>query len=258
VLRLIDLPALLTWQSSLLRLANAVPDGTPFWPLSDGEVHYFYWFIRGSIMIPETRWHLRRSWGFCERHGWAHLAVEMAFRRRFLLGPAILYDDLLGRAADALAIRGPLINRRLVRRLRPNAPCLMCELGAFWAGSGATLPSVIRRGRSTTELCNFAAETYAHWKAHVCGVCDGRRGEIRCRAHLLQELARGSANIPRLRDHLVRTQRELIDYRASLTWVHTNTGGPQASAALVAAVGWLNGWRPLLCALGGTSNSCYG
>jgi hypothetical protein len=25
------------------------------WRLSDGEVHFLWWFIQGSIMIPETR-----------------------------------------------------------------------------------------------------------------------------------------------------------------------------------------------------------
>jgi hypothetical protein len=58
-------------------------------------VNFFYWFIQGSIMIPETRWRLRDASGFCQRHAWAHLAIETSFRRRFVLGPAILYEDLI-------------------------------------------------------------------------------------------------------------------------------------------------------------------
>ncbi len=54
-------------------------------PLSDGAVHFFYWFIQGSIMFPDTRDALMRSLGFCKRHAWACLSVEMAFRDRFLL-----------------------------------------------------------------------------------------------------------------------------------------------------------------------------
>jgi hypothetical protein len=53
----------------------------PFWPLTDGEIHYLYWFIQGGIMNVDTRWALRRAWGFCARHAWAALAVEMAFAR---------------------------------------------------------------------------------------------------------------------------------------------------------------------------------
>jgi len=46
------------------------------WPLSDGAVHFFYWFIQGSIMFPDTRDALRGSWGFCERHAWACLSAS--------------------------------------------------------------------------------------------------------------------------------------------------------------------------------------
>ena len=107
------------------------------WPLSDGAVHFFYWFIQGSIMFPDTRDALRGSWGFCEHHAWACLSVEMAFRDRFLLGPAILYEELLERAVRHLAIRGLLRRRRLLRAMLAKRPCMACELDIEKAGRGA-------------------------------------------------------------------------------------------------------------------------
>ncbi len=246
-------------RSRKLALQHRVPDSAPSWPLSEGEVHCFYWFIQGCIMIPETRRQLRSSWGFCERHCWAHLAVETAFRGRFLLGPAIIYEDLLGNAIDAFLIRGALLRSRLSRRLASKAPCLMCEMNAYGAGPGAALPGVIRRGRRIDELCAFATETKAHWKTRICGVCDGSGTAVRCRVHLLQDLANGrTADIMQCRDELSELYRLLTDYRCSLTWGHEAVDNLEASAAIIGAVGWLGGWRPLLVALAGTPNAAIG
>jgi len=67
---------------------RAVP--TEAWQLSDGEIHYLWWYMQGSIMDPGVRQRLRRAWGMCGRHAWGALAVETAFRPGFLHGPALL------------------------------------------------------------------------------------------------------------------------------------------------------------------------
>ena len=85
--------------------------------LSDGEIHYLYWFIQGSIMVPDIRHELRRAWGFCERHAWSYILVEAAFYRGYMHGAALLYEDLLTPAVSNLRVRGPLRNRRLARSL---------------------------------------------------------------------------------------------------------------------------------------------
>ena len=72
--------------------------------LSGGEIHYLYWHIQGSIMVPEIRHALRRARGFCERRAWAALHVETAFRSNFMHGPAILYEDILGLAIPPLTL----------------------------------------------------------------------------------------------------------------------------------------------------------
>jgi hypothetical protein len=66
------------------------PDG---WQLSEGEIHFHYWFIQGSIMIPETRCRLRRAWGLCERHAWGSIGGG---RARDLLA------DVLGALGQAV------------------------------------------------------------------------------------------------------------------------------------------------------------
>ena len=77
------------WRSGLFQKGDYEDSnlrGMPFWPLSDGEVHYLYGFIQGSIMIPETHFAIHRGWGFCERHAWGAFAVELCFRKLPLLG----------------------------------------------------------------------------------------------------------------------------------------------------------------------------
>jgi hypothetical protein len=102
--------------------------------LPGGEIHYLYWCIQGSIMIPETRHALRRAWGFCERHAWAALLVETAFRSNFMYGPAILYEDILGLAIPALDLHGPAKNLRLRINLQERGHLHQVRNG-FWAGN---------------------------------------------------------------------------------------------------------------------------
>lgn len=117
----------------------------PFWPLSVGEAHYFYWFIQGGIMNVDTRRALRRGWGLCERHAWGALAVGMCFQSRYLLAPAILYEDLLDRCVSVIPRRGPSKAWRFARRLRPQGPCMACEMRIFRAGTGLAEPACDHR-----------------------------------------------------------------------------------------------------------------
>ena len=80
---------------------------------SDAEVHFVWHFIQGSVMYTETRWRLRRHWGLCERHSFALLAIELAFRPTYLLDQAILYSNLMRRAQIALSPRGLFQARRV-------------------------------------------------------------------------------------------------------------------------------------------------
>ncbi len=113
--------------------------------LSDGEIHYLYWFIQGSIMVPEMRHRLRRAWGFCERHAWGYILVEAAFYRGYMHGSALLYEDLLTPALSAFAAQGPLKNWRLARNLRRKGPCPMCDMGFGPQSKGMARSELIHR-----------------------------------------------------------------------------------------------------------------
>ncbi len=238
-------PKLLNGGESMLNPNSA--DELVSWPLSDGAVHFFYWFIQGSIMYPDTRDALRRSWGFCERHAWACLSVEMAFRYRFLLGPAILYEELLERAVRHLAIRGPFPRRRLLRALLTKRPCMACELDIENAGRGAFSQNLLDRGRDAEPLRSFALETKGHWRKATCGACSGDGSSLRCRPHLVQDLA-AKVGVDQTA-HCRNVQSVLTDltsFYRSLLWGYTGAVTAEQQASIFVAVGWMSGWRPLL------------
>jgi hypothetical protein len=87
-------------------------------PPSAGEIHYLWWYMQGSIMNQGVRLRLLKAWGFCERHAWIALLVESSFRRRFLLGPAIVYEDIISRAVKVMPTRGPMKNLQIMAGLR--------------------------------------------------------------------------------------------------------------------------------------------
>jgi hypothetical protein len=216
-------------------------------PLSDGEVNFLLWFIQGSIMIPETRRRLRRSWGFCSRHAWGYLGIETAFRPHHLLGPATLYEDLMGHAVTAFSASGPLVRDRLRRRLSSAGPCMLCELNVRKAGRGAAPPARIKRGRSVAALKNFAQETRNVWEPMVCGECRGTRAVLRCRIHLLEVLRGAEAiDLPAHSRAVANIHDHVSAFGRSCVWEHRGTDRPEDRAAVFSAVGWLSGWRPLL------------
>jgi hypothetical protein len=218
----------------------------PPWPLSDGEIHFLYWFIQGSIMIPETRQSLRRGWGFCERRAWAVLAVELCYRPKFQHSTALLYQDLVQRAVAEFAGRGPLLRPRLARRLASQGRCRMCDFKTYHAGRGGASPMVMTRGRQTDSLFSFAAEHRDYWDGHVCGVCRGDASPARCRRHLIADPGVGDDMIDFHETLLSDLHNGLRALARSYEWGHHGSDRPQDRAALVSAVGFMGGWRPLL------------
>jgi len=207
-------------------------------------------------MIPETRRRLRDSWGFCERHAWGGLAVEMAFRHRFLLGQTILYADLMERCLDAFNLQGPWQARRLAGRLVGDGHCMMCDMNAYGAGRGYARPALIEQGRRTDDLRTLAMETSSHWRKAVCAVCEGHSGAARCRRHLLEDIARNCRiALGRHRNALQQTHEHLLAYERSFVWGFRDTDRPEDRAALFNAIGWFSGWRPLLALMDETPSS---
>ena len=215
--------------------------------LSDGEIHYLYWFIQGSIMVPDIRHRLRRAWGFCERHAWGAILVDAAFRQGYMHGPAILYEDLLKPALPAFHLQGPLKNQRLARSLGKKGPCPMCEMGFGPESKGIASPDLIERGRDITELLAFARKTEKYWEKTICGRCAKNGSVQRCRRHLMEDVSKGSIDT-------LSTQNTLIEYiyyhlslyHRSFQLEFHGTETEEDRAALISAVGWCSGWGTFL------------
>lgn len=217
------------------------------WPATDGEINFLWSFMDGSIMVPETRERLHRAWGFCERHAWIALAVEMAYRRRFVMGSAVLYEDLMERAAHAARARGPFPGRQLSRRLGSDGPCLLCDLNVA-AASGAFAPQRrLARGRGTAALRRFALDHESHWAPHVCGVCRPAGTVARCRPHLLADIRAGKpVDLAHQRAQIDGIRRHVAALLNAYCAEFRDTDTAEDRAALLRAVGWCSGWRPLL------------
>lgn len=219
--------------------------------LSEGEVHFLWWFIQGSIMDLETRRRLWRAWGMCERHGSAWLSVEAAFRHCYLHSLAIVYSELMERASRAFEMSGPLAGTRLARRLRLRGPCLMCELELGPDSSGGFVSAErVAEGRDLSQLRRFMAESARHWRGAVCGRCASTAAASRCRVHLLLDLERDPAiELAPHRALVAKIAAHVVRYSVSFRWEQRGTDTAEDRAALVSAVRWCGGWSALLGAL---------
>lgn len=211
--------------------------------LSDGEIHYLYWFIQGSIMVPDIRHELRRAWGFCERHAWSYILVEAAFYRGYMHGAALLYEDLLTPAVSNLRVRGPLRNRRLARSLGSRGPCPICEARLGPQSKGLARPDVIERGRDFAELGALARRTEAYWEKTICGRCAKNGSPQRCRNHLVSDALAGLVDTFSGHTALVEyIFYHLSRYHRSFRFEFQGTETEEDRGALISAVGWCSGW----------------
>jgi len=218
--------------------------------LSGGEIHYLYWYIQGSIMVPEIRRDLRKAWGFCERHAWGAVLVETAFRHSYMHGPAILYEDILGLAIPALDLHGPAKNLRLRINLRERGPCIMCKMGYGPGTKGKASPDIVQIGSDPSHLQFFAQKTKKYWKRAVCGSCFGHESFYRCRKHLIEDASNGAiGDISSHRDVIGYIFEHLVIYARSFGWECKGTDTEEDRAALISAIGWCSGWGPLLSIL---------
>jgi hypothetical protein len=223
------------------------PPEKPELRLSDGEIHYLWWFIQGSIMIPEIRCSLRRAWGFCERHAWGELLIEAAFYCGYMHGPALLYEDVLRPALPAFRLRGPLKDWRLARNLSNKGLCPICEMGYGPESKGIARAGLIEKGRDITELLSFARRTEIHWEKAICGRC-AKNGSIqRCRRHLIEDASMGL--IDSFSTHIALVEyifHHLSIYHRSFRLEFHGTETEEDRAALISAVGWCSGWGTFL------------
>lgn len=222
--------------------------------LTDGEIHFLWWFIQGGIMTQETWDALLRGFGFCERHAWAHLNVEMAFREEHLLGPVILYRGLIEKALQAIQPHHKIWPGLHARQLQAAGPCFLCALNLDHASGGAAPPARLERGRDSGGLRAFAIGLAPLWRLNVCAVCAGQACDAvtsrYCRPHLLaDQTTHRPFDVSSQQATLQELSMRLARYEESFA---AGSGDPsdQDRAALISAVGWCSGWRPLLVLLG--------
>ncbi len=211
--------------------------------LSDGEIQFFWQFIQGSIMNPETRWNLRDNWGMCDRHSFGFASVEAAYRHGFLMGQAVLYQDLMERAVDAFRSAVP---QTIAFRLREKEKCLMCQMGYSLKNRTDAAPFFQRagEGRNLEPIRLFAVETAPRWQERVCGICAGEENPLRCRTHFLAELDRDGADFSTQRELVERILKHLDRYMQSFVWDCGFDATLEDCASLIEAIGWLTGWKP--------------
>jgi hypothetical protein len=217
---------------------------------TNGEINFLWSFIQGSIVIPETWNSLLRSYGFCERHAWIHLSIEMSFRDEYLLGPTILYCELIDKALRFIDVPRSAGSRLLNRGLGGDGSCFLCVMNLRNASSGVSPQDRLDRGRSNEKLGDFGSHLESKWRSFVCPDCSGQESTenaaTRCRRHVVSALnARNPVDIAVQRPMLRELRSRLMRYQQSFL-----VGGLKVSnrdrAALIAAVGWCSGWRPLL------------
>jgi hypothetical protein len=215
------------------------------WTPTDGEINFLWSFIQGSLMIPETWNWLQRSYGLCERHAWVHFGVEMSFRDEYLLGPTILYAELIEKARHAIETS----RTKSEVELRAGKPCFFCSLAVRDASNGASPPERLERGRDMSNLREFARRLEQFWRCCVCPDCSGGTTALPCRRHLLAAIeANAPADLRLQKDALRRLSARLIRYQKSFL-AGSSTANDEDRAALIAAIGWCSGWRPLLAQL---------
>jgi hypothetical protein len=151
-----------------------VSNAKNFAPTS-AEINFLWSFIQGSITVPETWNALVRSYGFCERHAWIHISVEMSFRGEYLLGSTILYAELIEKALRAVSRPQSMVHNSLEQALRSGGPCFLCSMNLRnGASAGAAPRSRLDPGSDNSVLRTFAGLTERVWRSWLCPECAGR------------------------------------------------------------------------------------
>lgn len=170
--------------------------------LTVAEVKQLYEFLDGAIMVPDVRYHLWRSWGFCPRHTWAHATVELELGMRDPFSVSLLYEDLTERAAGLLQSRrrSPFI----LRRLRTGDTCFTCDYVAISRRADPRYRRHHTCANRRQRTRHLLAKSRAIWEERSCPLCHGGQG-LPCRLHLLAGAAPLSRDLGRDLDEL--TQR---------------------------------------------------
>jgi hypothetical protein len=224
--------------------STSAPDDMRPLVITAGEVNFMLGFLHDGS-IGADAWHrLMGAWGYCERHAWSSLVIEMAVLKGFVSRSAFLYFDLLQYAVEAGAetrrARG-----KLARRLGESNRWMICEINP--RRRGWLSDAEIDEARDQTRLRRFATELAPLWRQSRCPRCLGLATSGRfCRRHLKEAI---ETSLPVDIDEELRYLSSLVlrveTYAKSFMWEHRGSDGPEDRAALLSAIGWCSGWSPL-------------
>ncbi len=204
------------------------------------EARQLWSFLDGAIMDVHVRHQLWRTWGLCPRHAWGYAIAEIEVRGGRPFSTAILYEDLVGRAAGLAGSRA-LPWRLALARLRTRGVCFTCDYVALArshtdTGLGDVLARMNDRRRTTVLL----AASRREWRARACPECLAGEGPV-CRPHLLAGV-RPPGGRRRLAGALWDLRRRLHVLVRSMTW-RGPVAGAAEEASWVEALAWFGGWR---------------
>lgn len=203
--------------------------------------------MQGSIMDPQVRKRLLNVWGYCERHAWIALIVESSFRHTFLMGPAIVYEDIMKVAVKMIDARGPMKDLQILAGFRQRGKCIVCENVSKNERPDLVRRDLIDRGQNSAEFRRFAEKTRGHWQKWVCGRCSGENTWLRCRKHLRDDAKKeGISEMTRHRSMLHDLKKHISAYSNGFRWEMRGSATTQDMAAMIGCVGWCSGWTPLL------------
>jgi hypothetical protein len=235
--------------SSGQKITSAVPDPilnkeNPL-AITDGEAHFIWGLTRDGAVGANVWRQLMGSWGFCERHAWVTLSVEMSLLHGFCLRSADLYVHLLQQGIAALA-RGTSSKKRLLpRQLADHRRCLICECNP--RSRGRLSDARLAKAKDFRPAKMFVEALAPIWQINRCPRCiDVAANGHFCRRHLIETLKAGSPiNFEHEHRYLSNLLPHVENYYRSFSWGHRNSDSPEDRVAFLSSIGWCSGWSSL-------------
>jgi 8-oxo-dGTP pyrophosphatase MutT (NUDIX family) len=213
--------------------------------ITDGEVNFIQGFVHDGSIGAECGLQLVRYWGYCERHAWVSLAVEMSLLHGFCSRSATLYTDVLRQGIAALSPEYHRRPRAVAKALKESGTCMICSANP--RGRGLLTVAELAKAKDVSSLRSLAEGSAQFWASDCCPHCiNGATHGHLCRRHLIEALDIGTpSNLDADHRHLVNVLARLENFAWSFSWDFRGIDGPEDRAALISAIGWCSGWSSL-------------
>jgi hypothetical protein len=211
----------------VLPASQDLPGANPL-AITNGEVNFIRAFINDGSIDADSWRQMMGRWGYCERHAWVSLNVEMSLLHGFCVRSADLYVHLLQRAIAALAPGASGRRRSMIRRLAEVRRCLICEIDP--RRRGLSTDAELAKGKNRSRLRAFAAAVTPLWSDNQCPRCVGDQAQGRlCRRHLIDAI-RAKSPIDLAGEHLYLCSLlpKVEKYNNSFAWGHRGSDGHES------------------------------